>query len=348
MRNLVLIVFLLNFYAATFSQAIRGTVLDKQSHNRIPNALVYLNGTFVRTNSDKNGKFELDITKFASMPLVISAPGYYSITISILNPEQPVLISLKPKPSIPDYGIINSSIDSKQRKVDLKIFKNIFLGITSNAHHCSILNENDIILFSDPADDTLKAFSSKPLIIENSALGYKAIYYLDGFEFYKKSKTFMLAGNICFEQDLSKGDADKDPFLIKRKQAYYSSRIFFFRSLWKNTLDSAKIRIKNPEDEFLDYNKIVYQTDSVYKYLRNPVKVMPQDEKTSSFYIVFNEADVEYDKNGIFDPSSVSLIYPEKDICFNKAGYFDPAFVSWQGKMAEQRIGDLLPYEYMF
>jgi hypothetical protein len=349
MRNLVFIVFFLSFNAAAVcGQVIRGTVLDKQTHDRIPNALVYQNGTFVRTNADKYGKFVLDISKFSSMPLVISAPGYYSTTISILTPEQPVVISLKSKPAIPGYEADNSSIDGKKRKENMRIFRNIFLGTTPNAHHCSILNENDLIVISDPADDTLKAFSSKPLILENSALGYEAIYYLDGFEYIKKSKTFLLTGNICFEQDLSAGGTDKDPYLIKRKQAYHNSSIYFFRSLWKNTLDSAKIRIKSPKDEFLDYDQVVYQTDSMYKYLRCPVKVMPYAEKSSSFYIVFNEADVEYDKNGIFDPSSVSLIYPEKDICFDKAGYFDPAFVSWQGKLAEERIGDLLPYEYMF
>jgi hypothetical protein len=348
MRNLVLIVFLLSFYAAVCGQVIRGTVLDKQTHNRIPDALVYLNGTFVRTNSDKNGKFELDISKFSSMPLVISARGYYSTSVSILTPGKPVVINLINKPSVTGNGIGNLSAGSKQLKEEMKIFRNIFLGTTWNARHCSILNANDIIYICDNADDSLKAFSSNPLILENSSLGYKAVYYLDEFAYNKKNKTFLLSGNICFEQDLNTVGTGDDSYKAKRKEAFYNSRMYFFRSLWKNNLDSAKIRIKNPEDEFLDYDKIVYQKDSIYKYLRCPVKVVPQDEKTSSFYIVFNEADVEYDKNGIFDPSSVSLIYPEKDICFDRAGYFDAASLSWQGKLAEERIGDLLPYEYMF
>ena len=31
---------------------------------------------------------------------------------------------------------------------------------------------------------------------------------------------------------------------------------------------------------------------------------------------------------------------------FSKAGFFDSKYLKWQGEMADQRISDLLPFEY--
>jgi len=35
-------------------------------------------------------------------------------------------------------------------------------------------------------------------------------------------------------------------------------------------------------------------------------------------------------------------------VYFQKNGYFDPLQISFSGDMSKQRIGDLLPYEYIF
>ena len=342
--GLALIVLFFASDPAVYNQVIRGTVLDCQTHKRVPEALVYFSGTFVSTGSDKNGRFELDISEFSSMPVTISAPGYYSMTITIVTPAKPVLVNLTPKEK--RIGIYSSEHD-RNRKENLRLFRTTFLGTTRNAHKCKILNEDDIGFISETGSDTLKVFCPGPLLIDNMALGYRAVYFLDDFELCRKKGTFLLSGNISFSRDLATESTGNDGFAGRRKEAYLGSRMYFFRLLWNNSLDSAGYMVKNSDDEYLNCGQITRRTDSLAKYLKCPFRqIENQAGKTPSYYIVFREADLIYDKKGNPNPHYISVIYAEQDIYFDKNGYFDPANISWQGKMARQRLADMLPFEY--
>jgi hypothetical protein len=323
MKKFILLFLLINLYLVAYNQVIKGTILDQQTHSKISFAYVYFNGTFVGTNSDQNGHFELDISKYASMPLTISALGYYSVNLTIVSTGKPVFIFMKPKIFELNEVVINAKTYSKERKENLRIFKNNFLGTTRNARNCEITNENDITLISE--NDTLKAFSSKPIIIDNRALGYKVTYFLDEFRLCKKSDSFFFSGNIIFNEDLTTDETQKQLFISRRKQAFFGSRMHFFRSLWKNDLDSAGFTVKNSEDEYVHYNNIVTQEDSLIKFLNYP----------ESLSICYHTS----------LPSS-HIIFLEEDVNFDKNGYFDPSGISWQGEMARKRIADWLPYEY--
>ena len=58
---------------------------------------------------------------------------------------------------------------------------------------------NHVMLTYDPENETLKAFSSKRILINNKALGYNITYYLDQFEYCKKNHSLMLLQNYVFE-----------------------------------------------------------------------------------------------------------------------------------------------------
>ncbi|MDO9340511.1 MAG: carboxypeptidase-like regulatory domain-containing protein, partial [Bacteroidales bacterium] len=91
------IIFLLSFIclpSTIYSQIIKGTVLEKNTKSAIQHALVYFNGTSVGTYTDQKGFFEFDISKYNSMPLTISALGYYSVTLNEFPTDKPFLIYL--------------------------------------------------------------------------------------------------------------------------------------------------------------------------------------------------------------------------------------------------------------
>jgi hypothetical protein len=50
----------------------------------------------------------------------------------------------------------------------------------------------------------------------------------------------------------------------------------------------------------------------------------------------------------VFFLNQVSFLDFSKDsqTLFTENGYFDPQFVFWRGVLGEDRVGDLLPYEY--
>lgn len=323
MRKILLSFLLINFFMISYSQVIRGTILDLSTKSKIYFAYIYINGTFVGTNSDKNGNFELDISKYASMPLTISALGYYSVTMNSVASGKPLIIHLKPKVFELNEVVVNAKSRAWERRENLRLFKNSFLGTTRNSHNCEITNEKDIMFKS--RNDTLIAYSTNPIYIDNKALGYKVTYFLDAFEYHKKNDSFFFSGSIIFNEDLNTDETQKKIFEFRRQHTYMGSRMHFFRSLWENDLDSAKYIVKNPAEENLIYPNIVNEEDSLTKYLQYPENLgICYQTSLPSSYIIFLEEEVYFDKNG----------------------YFDPSGISWQGEMSRKRIADWLPYEF--
>jgi len=305
--------------------------LDKENKSAISFALIYFNGTFVGTYSDQNGNFKLDISNNISKPLTISAIGYYSYTLNNISNGKQLIILLIPKVTELEEVVVTANSLVKERKENLKIFKNIFLGTTVNASDCIITNENDITFNYGKDEDTLKAFASKPIIINNMALGYKMIYYLDKFVYYRKSAIFFYQGSILFKEDLTSDDSQEKFYERKRKSAYLGSRMHFFRALWENDLQSNGFIVRNSLGEILDNTKFIIEDSNNRKFLKYRGKLN----------VCFKLAPT----NNILLPES-NIVILKDHVYFDKNGYFDPLGINWEGEMATRGTADWLPYEY--
>jgi len=320
MKKITLFLLFLTLCTTAFNQVIKGTIFDQKTDSVICFASVYFNGTFVGTTSDLNGNFKLNILNNISMPLTISAIGYYSITLDDFSTSKPLIIYLKPK--IYDLGgaVISSKSLERKRRRNLILFNEEFLGTTANAQECAILNEKDITFNYESDEDTIKAFALKPILIENRALGYKITYYLDKFEFYKRKQAAFFCGNMIFKEDATTEESQQ--FAEAREKAYLGSRMHFFRALWANDLQANGFAITNSNYQTFRYKEIVIQHYN-YKYLSS----------TENLY-------VDYNKGFSY------IQFLNKNVYFDKTGYFDPSGINWKGRMAAQRIADWLPYEY--
>ncbi|MEI6049690.1 MAG: carboxypeptidase-like regulatory domain-containing protein [Bacteroidota bacterium] len=325
MKRLVLFLLVINFFHVSNSQTVRGTILDNSDHTKISFASIYINGTSAGTNSDQNGYFELDITKYSSLPLTISALGYYSVTLTDFSGDEPIKIYLTQKTFELNEVFVVAKSTAKERKANLKLFKDQFLGSGYNGQNCVIMNEGDITLKNGTSRDTLRAFASKPILIINNALGYKITYYLDKFEYYRKSKSFLYKGSAIFDENITSEIIQKKFFEKRRKIAYLGSRSHFFSSLWTNFLKSNGFIVRNSIDVVINYEDIVIVRAGFKKYL----------SYKGNLYIYY------------LSKSPNSYIEPLKDqIFFDSNGYFDGSGIKVMGRMAQQRIGDLLPYDY--
>lgn len=328
MRRISFSFLLIHLFINSPSQIIKGTIKDKYSDGIINYASIYFSGTFVGVNSDQNGSFELDVSKYASMPLTISALGYYSATVTKFSSDTVLQIYLIPKVFKLNEVVITAKANTKLRKANLEVFRNEFLGTTLNAMSCKIINEKDITLVMD--NGTLKAFASKPIQIINKALGYEITYYLDKFEYSDKTKSLLFFGNIIFREEPELRKNRKKKVDDRRAIAYFGSRMHFFRELWNHNLESSGFAIRESTNSNIDYDKLLISTDSVIngtykKYLKY----------SGNLYISF------YTK-----ASNSILIMNKEYVNFDKNGYYEPIGISWYGEMAKQRIADLLPYEY--
>jgi hypothetical protein len=325
MKRLLLSIFLIAFISASYGQIIRGTVIDNKTKEALFSASVYINGSSVGTLTDQDGNFKLDISRYRSMPITVSAIGYYSGTFKDFSSGRPLLIYLNPKTFELDEVVVKARSHPLERRENLTTFRSEFLGTTSNSLQCKIMNEDDIRFKYSADKDTLKAFTSKPLLIENKALGYKLTYFLDKFEYYPQSKSFYYCGNIIFHEDSTLDASKKQLIEKKRRFTYLGSRMHFFRSLWIDDLNANGFTVRNTAEETIGYNKIVYKQNSRSKYL--------------SYHT--NLSIAYYSKQ----PTSFILLKKDK-VYFDATGYFDPSLISWEGEMAKQRIADLLPFEY--
>jgi len=321
MQKYILLLFFLSPFTIGYCQLVKGIVLDEKTKISIPFASVYFNGTFVGTKCDMKGTFELDRSEHTSMPVIISAIGYYSFMLKDFSSSRPVEIYLRPK----EYEIKETVVKSKSltevRMKAMRLFKKEFLGLSNNAQKCKIMNEKDITFNYFADKDTLKAFTSKPLLIENSSLGYKVTYYLDKFEYYRKNGGILLSGNIVFKENDAKGD-NQEEYAEKRKKTYFGSRMHFFRSLSLNDSIVEGFTVSTPVKNLKLYDIVVI------------------DHKENR-YLSYPEA---FTINSTSGSSVVTVL--KKYVFFDKNGYFDGSGLNWSGYMGDQRVADWLPYEY--
>jgi hypothetical protein len=335
-KPLILLLILIGSYSTVYNQIIKGTILDKFTKNPIDYAIVYINGTFIGTNANKNGNFELDISKNNLMPLTISALGYYSSTLTDFSTDKVHLVLLTPKVFELNEVVVNAKAQAKNRSANMRLFKKILLGSTLDAMDCYITNEKDISFSYDVETEILKAFTSKPILIDNRALGYKITFYLDKFEVFKKNKTAGYEGHIIFNEDLAANDLQKHKFERRRKSAFLGSKKHFFRALWENNLDSSGFTIykatipkRNPLEK-LNYNDLVFQKDNLAsedspRYLKYP-----------------GSLGISY-KSKL--PTS-SIFFLKDSVYFDKKGNFDELGIRFSGRMGRQQIAEWLPNEY--
>ena len=195
----LLLTFLITLPAAwSMGQVIHGTVLDKESGKPVDYADVFFDGTFLGTITDEHGVFTLDVTRYSSRSLTISAMGYYPGSLSEFTAGKNYRVYLTPRVFAIEEAMVSAKSLTRERLANLKLFRNEFIGSTRYAKRCYILNEKDITFNYGTDQDTLKAYASKPIRIQNLALGYEISYYLDRFEYDRHTKTVVYTGSIIF------------------------------------------------------------------------------------------------------------------------------------------------------
>ena len=325
MKRYLLSLLILNLGFALCGQQIRGVVLDQSTGLPIDYASVFFGGTFVGTTTDEKGHFELDVSKYQSRPLSVSAMGYHPASITDFSTGEIHQVLLEAK--VYDIEEVRVSTRSlvRKRKACLRIFKNEFIGLTTNSRKCYIMNEEDITFNYGSDRDTLRAYASKPLRIQNLSLGYEISYHLDRFEYARKTQTTLYTGDIIFERDLTSDEESSRKFKWRRANAFTGSSMHFFRSLWADSLNASGFVLTNYRTGTkVDYDQIVSQDFQGRKSL------------------VYNQSlQIAY----IDKLSFISFLAFQ--VYFQQDGYFEPTAIIWTGEMSKQRVADSLPYEYV-
>jgi hypothetical protein len=238
---------------------LAGNVLDSLTQQPVPFANVFFANTSIGTITDEKGEFVLRNFQSGKYDLVVSFVGYkpFERSLSFSDNTRILKVSLLPEAVRLDELVVTPNFS--QKASDLRNFKKYFIGENHNATACEIINEKDLVAYTDEDENALIAFARAPLEIRNEALGYRLIYDLGNFEVNFNSLTQNYSGIPRFEELTPKKLAQKRSWEDERKRAYDGSFVHLIHNLRRGIVNGPFVlhelhRVTNrkrPAEEFL-------------------------------------------------------------------------------------------------
>ncbi len=348
-HRLILLIIFLVLRSNLIGQTVLTGIVADSLNNPLPFASVYLSKTTMGTLTDNTGAYTINIPQNSTYELIVSCIGYksHSQIISAEGGRQRIDVRL----SVNLIMLNEVTVRSREKNWlnNYSQFVKMFLGETANSQTCKIKNPGDLHLYLDSDMETLKGFSFKPLNIENRALGYNIIYDLTDFSYNPRTGLLRFSGNHYF-QNMKASQANARKWKRNRLNAYYGSRMHFMRSLFSNSLvpenfkifeyeivDSAKKELALNKPLQADDLRLSYDKISSCVFFNKPVMIYFKD----------NHPELSGSLTGYKPLELISTILFSDTVNVYSNGYYDNLYsITWGGEMADERIGDLLPFDF--
>ncbi|MBO4234647.1 carboxypeptidase-like regulatory domain-containing protein [Riemerella anatipestifer] len=308
------------------AQSIKGYIKDFRE-TPLSGAVIYIDGTQYKTQSNQDGKFYLLDVKAKTGNLIVEKKRFSSKIIPIEGLySQALEIKLEKETEIPEVKLL--AYTDKAYKRYIEKFLNTLLGYDRAMVY--VKNPKDIQLAYDREEHILKARAKAPLIISNEKLGYVVNYNLLEFELNLSDNSLKYLGTSFFSP--MKGSSHKQlKWQTERLNAYYGSSLHFFRALYQDRLSEEGfsvdwiIRKRNEKYPSLEELK-VYRTyiddfrkkiskDSVIVFNKYPPHIEDiarRKEEEPMFYSAIIERNILSDK---FRKNSENRVFLEfKDL----------------------------------
>ncbi|MEL1245422.1 carboxypeptidase-like regulatory domain-containing protein [Flavobacterium sp. DGU11] len=355
----LLVLLLVVLSVPAFSQTISGYVYDEAENKPLEGAFVYLDGTTLSASTDANGFFRINAGQKYNSALIITFIGFE--TLRVEDPfgyGKPFKALLREDAISLNEVVINKKKGPFSRREMMRVFRDEFLGKSKAGSSCKIENEQDIILYYDPDDNTLHAEATKPLRIINDCLQYKIIFDLAGFAVSYKVKSLSplymsrsyFAGTTFFT-DIAKKKEKAEKI---RKETYLGSTVHLMKTIVAEDWQKQKFGFytgsfpDNPKEYFAVSDSLNYKKVTL-------LKVPEASSAEKNIFINGPKPDAQHKFRGV----SFNILYDKKEqssFSFNKGyfyvdgnGLFFPINeLTFGGYMAGMKAGDLLPADYEY
>ena len=221
--------------------AVDGTVLDAVSREPIPDAYLFVSNSLLSDSTDQEGAFAISGFGAGNFTFVVVASGYETVIdnlrLTYKGGDQSIQIYLKPSEGEAP-STRSASETTEDRKKHLSTFNEFFLGVSSNAKNCEIVNPEILRFERDPQKNAFKASADELLIVDNHALGYRLHMLLQQFEVYPSSRDRSIRYSILvgFTEMESDSKRDNRRWRRNRRDAYRGSERHFLTALTSNEL----------------------------------------------------------------------------------------------------------------
>ncbi len=353
-----LLTFLLIFSALQAQEIVEGTVNDVKTKAPLEFANVYFNGTTIGTQTDEKGYFKFTNPPVGAGKMVISYLGYQTFQFDVkIDPTKPLKLAIDLTPI--ENLLADVEIKSKRDKSwerTLKNFQEQFFGDSPNRGKCTIMNAWAID-FENDKDGALVATASRPIEIENRALGFRIYFDLKNFT-YSKSQVRVLGTNR-FEELKPADEKERKRWISNREQTFNRGSRQFFRKLFMNQFDQAGYIIYRMEQNSDWWGTNVWDRDKSFYKPNNAVSENSQlfqlnvsaHEKLLApkmFEVIQDKVYVTVTSQNIFDRHPVTKIKVIRPVVVTDKGHInDASAIEMMGYWAAERVADMLPNEYL-
>ena len=238
-NSLLLVFFVLPFICYS---KISGKVVDASTGKPLEGVSVYINNSSFGTKSDINGYFELTEELAPPFNLIVSSVGYKVQSFEIKKQNDDLNVALEKQNTLLSEVTINAKNDPWA--INGPIFFKEFIGYSSNAKQCKILNHEVISFYYNIDANQLQAFSSEPIQIENKALGYLISYRLEDFVIDYNRKATFFKGYSFFKELPPKNTKQKKIWDENRRAAFLGSVNHFIRALSQKSISSEGFELQ--------------------------------------------------------------------------------------------------------
>jgi len=352
--HLILLFLCYACYDLNAQEVIRGKVFDKTSGLPVENAQVYLNGSSYGSVTNDSGEYRINVPNRINTKLIISHMSYNLAVINHPFDKEPDIVWLDEKAVDMDEVVVVPKAGHYTRKQLLKAFEQQFFGNNNGRLFCNIRNKEDIYLYYNETEKTLSAKSEQPLSIENKYLGYDIYCMLTDFKISYINKRSIKAENVAnclmrfhaFFTDLS-----PENLVVKKRrdEVYKSSANYFFKNLANRTLNLSNHSLYNRN------KKIITDLDHYFDIKDNGSETFVQIKSPEEYSINFGQNDTfKYPVLGsVFVEDHAghysNIHFFTDTYSIDRNGVVDKwDYIGLTGHMGNQRMGYMLPSEYVF
>jgi len=315
---------------------VKGIITRRSDGKPLSGASVYFEHTSVGTVTDSSGAFSLSITARGSQQLIVSYIGFqrHVENIAAGSAERFLTIKLDKKETTLQEVVVKAD-DGWQKWGDL--FRELFIGTSAYAKHCTILNKEKLRFVFSKATNTLHVYADEPLMLENQSLGYSIRIDLEKFNYEFNTKYLFYEIHSFYQQLRAENIGDLKKWEKNRLDVYTGSPLQFYRTLFDSSFikqgfkvhrliapdlsewERISVLYQQHRDNAHDFEKSLHK-DSL-KYYQKILKQGPDNETIDPDSLQFHEfASVQ-------DSATISL------------NFNDRILVTYTGKEA--------PYEYL-
>jgi hypothetical protein len=337
-----------------FQSEVSGRVVSADTGEPLMGVHVFLSGTRLGAVTNSGGYYELRSIPAGNYKLVVSIIGYGRVSKELSIPEGRTLREeFELEPVVYELGeIYAGNLDEKWQKY-LERFTPLFVGESEFADSVRILNP-EVLRFDTRWWGRFEAEALAPLQIENKALGYRIIYYLD--EFTHSGTRTRWDGEPLFMEMTPADSAQAAYWEANRRKAFMGSLRHFLISLVQGSAE---------EEGFIVYNlrRETYGYSGRNKYRTSSARLLRPGEEghfwrmrfSGQLEIVYTEAGehplyIEWARDLYRGPDSVQTSYlelNERDITVDPDGEVkEPYGATRFGYFAFHRLADENPREY--